>query len=431
MRTKKVWIGMIVGILVILLTGTLALAGVIELWTDNDDMDRSQHRNWNWVYSEYERMTGEKVKVVYVPYDEALKKLMAGFAAGKGPDVMDIDRSWMPEFLKNDLITPFPADLQKKWESIAVPLCETLKIEGKVYALPPFGGDLYQLTYNKNMFREAGLDPNLPPETWEEFRDYAKKLAKYDEEGKLTRVGYAIRYVGHPHGVVHKHLWAIWSSGADLIVPPDVLRGGKAGFNNEAGRAAVDLIMKMLYEDKSTAFGFPDPRDAFIEKKAAMQISEGSSIANRVFREAPDIDWGVALPPHRKGGVKATNFNTHPTLCVASTSDKQDLAFKFLEYLMRPEILLYASLTAGVHELGFGALSLTKMVYEHPFFANNPYYTQTLEMSKYGRAYPINVHLSEVFEIFGSNMIKVWHKEMSVEEALAKAERGVNAVLAE
>ena len=431
MRTKVISVGIIAGMLAVLFTWSIASAGVIELWVDNEDMDRGQHRNWNWVYNEYERMTGEKVKVVFVPYDEALKKFIAGFAAGKAPDIMSIDRSWMPQFLKDDLITPFPADLQKKWESLALPLCETLKIEGKVYALPPFGGDLYQLTYNKNMFREAGLDPNLPPETWEEFRDYAKKLAKYDEEGKLTRVGYAIRYVGHPHGVVHKHLWAIWSSGAELIVPPDQLRGGKAGFNNEAGRAAVDLIIKMLYEDKSTAFGFPDPRSAFIEKKAAMQISEGSSIANRQFREAPDIDWGIALPPHRKGGVKATNFNTHPTLCVASTSGKQDLAFKFLEYLMRPEILLYVALTSNIQELGFGTLSLTKMVYEHPFFATNPYYVQTLEMSKYGRAYPINVHLSEVFEIFGSNMVKAWLKEISVEEALAKAEKDVNTVLAE
>ena len=260
-------------------------------------------------------------------------------------------------------------------------------------------------------------------------REYAKKLAKRNAAGKLTRVGYAIRYVGHPHGVVHKHLWAIWASGASLIDPPTVLRGGKAGFNNEAGRAAVDLVVKMLYEDKSTAFGFPDPRDALIEQKAAMQISEGSSIASRAFREAPTMDWGVALPPSRT--TKVTNFNTHPTFCVTSSSQKKDISFSFLNYLLRPEIILYAALTANIHELGFGSISLVKDVYMHPFFAQNPYYMQTLAMSQYGRAYPINVHLSEVFEIFGSNMVKAWQKDISVEEALAKAEKEVNRVLAE
>ncbi|MGQ9630177.1 MAG: extracellular solute-binding protein [bacterium] len=428
MGSKGVRVGIAVSILVVLVACGLALSGTIEVWIENENMDRSQHRNWTWIYDEYERMTGEKLKVVFVPYDEALKKYIAAFAAGKAPDIIGIDRSWMPEFLKNDLLAPFPADLQKKWESLALPLTETLKIEGKVYGLP-FGGDIYQLTYNKDMFREAGLDPNRPPETWDEFRSYAKKLTKSDPDGKITRVGYAIRYMGHPHGIVHKHLWAVWSSGAELIDPPYVLRGGKAAFNNEAGKASVELIIKMLYEDKSTAFGFPDPRDAFIERKAAMQISEGVSIATRAPKEAPDMDWGVALPPYRK--VKATNFNTHPDLCVTSTSGKKDLAFKFLDYLMRPEILLYASLTADIHNLGFGTLSLAKDVYKHPFFAYNPYYKQTMEMSRYGRAYPINVHLSEVFEIFGSNVINAWQKKITVEEALAKAEKEINAVLAE
>ena len=430
-RMRTISRGMVAGILVIFLACSVALAGTIEFWTENEDMQRGQHRNWNWIFSEYERMTGEKVKVTYVPYDQALKKYMAAFAAGKAPDILDIDRSWMPEFLKNDLIEPFPEELQKKWEAVLIPLAEKLKINGKVYAFPPCGADIYQLTYNKNMFREAGLDPNHPPETWEEFRDYAKKLTKYGPGEKITRVGYAIRYMGHPHGIVHKHLWAIWSAGARLIDPPNVLRGGKANFNNEAGKEAINLIIKMLYGDKSTAFGFPDPRDAFIQKKAAMQISEGSSIATRVPKEAPDIDYGVALPPHPKWGIKVTNFNTHPTLCVASTSNKKDLAFKFIEYLMRPEILLYAALTSDIHNLGFGSVSLAKIVYEHPFFANNPYYRETMKMSKYGRAYPINVHLSEVFEIFGSYMIKAWQKQISVEEALNKAEKEVNAVLAE
>ncbi len=429
MKGKGVVRGVIVSIAVVLFTCSLALAGTIEFWTENEDMQRGQHRNWNWIFNEYERMTGEKVNVVYVPYDQALKKYLAAFAAGKAPDVFDIDRSWLPEFLKNELIEPFPENLAKKWDEVLIPMAQKLKIDGKVYAFPPCGADIYTLTYNKDMFAEAGLDPNSPPETWEEFRAYAKKLTKYDAEGNITRVGYAIRYMGHPHGIVHKHLWAIWSAGARLIDPPDVLRGGKAAFNNEAGRAAIELIIKMLYEDKSTAFGFPDPRDALIQRKAAMQISESTSIATRVPVEAPDMHVGYALPPYRK--VKVTNFNTHPTICVSTLSGKKDLAFKFIEYLMRPEILLYAALTSDIQDLGFGSVSLAKVVYEHPFFAQNPYYSKIREISKYGRAYPINVHLSEVFEIFGSYMIKAWQKKISVDEALTKAEKEVNAVLAE
>ena len=39
--------------------------------------------------------------------------------------------------------------------------------------------------YRKDYFKEAGLDPNSPPETWEELYDYAKKLVVMDESGNV------------------------------------------------------------------------------------------------------------------------------------------------------------------------------------------------------------------------------------------------------
>ena len=81
-----------------------------------------------------------------------------------------------------------------------------------MWGYPQYGIDIYGLTWNKDHFKEAGLDPEKPPRTWDEFRDYAKKLTKKDAQGNITRVGYAIRHVGHPHGIVHKHFWAIYGA---------------------------------------------------------------------------------------------------------------------------------------------------------------------------------------------------------------------------
>ncbi len=77
--------------------------------------------------------------------------------------------------------------------------------KGRMWGYPQYGIDVYGLTWNKDQFKEAGLDPEKPPRTWAEFREYAKKLTRRDAQGNITRVGYAIRHVGHPHGVVHKH----------------------------------------------------------------------------------------------------------------------------------------------------------------------------------------------------------------------------------
>ncbi len=150
--------------------------------------------------------------------------------------------------------------------------------KGQMWAHPQYGGDTYALTWNKEHFKEAGLDPEKPSKTWAEFREYAKKLTKRDAEGTISRVGFAIRHLGTASGIVHKHFWALEGAGAQLVVPPDALRGGKSGFNNEGGKAALQLILDMLDVDKSTSVSFPDARTAFLKGIASMQYGELVSI---------------------------------------------------------------------------------------------------------------------------------------------------------
>lgn len=46
--------------------------------------------------------------------------------------------------------------------------------------------------YRKDYFKEAGLDPEKPPKTWDEIRTYAAKLVKKDSSGRIIRAGYDI-----------------------------------------------------------------------------------------------------------------------------------------------------------------------------------------------------------------------------------------------
>ena len=50
---------------------------------------------------------------------------------------------------------------------------------GKTYGIP-WQRSTIILYYNKDAFREAGLDPNKPPSTWAELEEYAKKLTKVE-----------------------------------------------------------------------------------------------------------------------------------------------------------------------------------------------------------------------------------------------------------
>ena len=48
-------------------------------------------------------------------------------------------------------------------------------VDGKIYSIP-FQRSTMVLYYNKDAFKEAGLDPETPPATWEELAEYGQKL---------------------------------------------------------------------------------------------------------------------------------------------------------------------------------------------------------------------------------------------------------------
>ena len=195
----------------------------ITLWYPAGDITAgAAHFSDKSFFAPYEAKTGVKVEAVGLDYDTMQQKIFAAAAAKNVGDILFVDGSWVPGFLKEDMLDAVPDARSKAWLDAVSPEIRTLSDYGKgrMWGYPQYGIDIYGLTWNKDHFKEAGLDPEKPPRTWDEFRDYAKKLTKRDAQGNITRVGYAIRHVGHPHGIVHKHFWALYGAGASLVDDP-------------------------------------------------------------------------------------------------------------------------------------------------------------------------------------------------------------------
>src|SRR5438876_1198328 len=62
-------------------------------------------------------------------------------------------------------------------------------VDGELYAIP-YQNSTPLLYYNKEHFKEAGLNPDKPPQTWAELVDAAKKLTKADRMGFGLPEGY-------------------------------------------------------------------------------------------------------------------------------------------------------------------------------------------------------------------------------------------------
>src|SRR4029078_10343420 len=120
------------------------------------------------------------------------------------PPVMSILLSTdMFTLIDEDAIVPFD-DLVKTaddraWLASFYPaFMENSQTGGKTWGIP-FQRSTIVLYYNKEMFKEAGLDPNKPPETWTQMREHAQKLTKRDGAGRVTQWGVQIPSCGFPY----------------------------------------------------------------------------------------------------------------------------------------------------------------------------------------------------------------------------------------
>jgi multiple sugar transport system substrate-binding protein len=122
------------------------------------------------------------VEMVFAPSTELNSKIQADIAAGVVPDVIQIVFDALDYSVRNfgiqDLNNIAPAeDLRDHLAGFSPAALGVAKLDGRLYGLP-YTFSTPMLFYNTAIFREAGLDPDKPPRTWEELRNAARQIAE-------------------------------------------------------------------------------------------------------------------------------------------------------------------------------------------------------------------------------------------------------------
>ena len=227
------------------------------------------------------------------------QKLMTSIVGHVPPDVVAQDRFTIGDWASRDAFMSLDDFLAKETGADAVrrenyyPAAWNEAVyKGKSYAIPT-GIDDRLLFYNRQIFREAGLDPDKPPRTWDELLEYSKKLTKYNADGTYQRIGFIPNY-----GNSWLYLYA-WQNGG-AFMSPDRTQCTLAAPENIG---ALDYMVK-VYDalggiDKINIFqsGFQtNEQDPFYLGKVAM-VTNGSWALNGVARYAPGLDFSVAPAP--------------------------------------------------------------------------------------------------------------------------------------
>jgi multiple sugar transport system substrate-binding protein len=316
---------------------------------------------------------GIKVKHTHVPYDDFRLKIAAAIPAGQGPDVVQLFYGWLHDYLKAKLLQPLPADQfnAAEIERDFFPLVKEMKVDGQYYGVPTAVRSL-ALFWNKALFKEAGLDPEKPPQTLGEFADMAKKLTKRDPGGNLLQAGTALDPAGQDHHWIREVL--VRQMGGK----PYSDDGRKVTYDSDQGAKALGWYADLAAKEKVGAIGFlTDGVTAFRSGKAGFTIDGSFRLA--ALDGQRGLEYGVTeLPAH--DGVKS-NFASYWVngITPKATGPKKDAAVKFLKFITTPE-----AMELWLEKVG--ELPARKAVAEKDAIRSNPKYGAFIRGLAYAHA---------------------------------------------
>jgi multiple sugar transport system substrate-binding protein len=186
------------------------------------------------------------------------------------------------------------------WDSLIPSAKATFTDNGKLYAIP-YSAYTMGLVINKNLFKQAGLDPTKPPASWQEVAAAAKKIAALGN----GIAGYQEYSAGNTGGW---HFTASLYSRGGQMVSPD---GKSASFNNAMGQAVLQNLHDMRFTDNSVGtkqlLQWPDLLTNAAAGKVGMYIGAPDSITAIVQTfHGKYEDWTMGPMPGDNGPAKAT-----------------------------------------------------------------------------------------------------------------------------
>lgn len=221
------------------------------------------------------------IKVVPEPvaYGEKETKYTVESEAGRAPDVFHVHAFSLPMFFSKGYaqdLTPFiekeGAGFLDAWYPLPL---ELITYNGKVHAMP---GDYMTMVlfYNSEMFQAAGLDPNTPPKTWNEFLEYAKKLTRdLNGDSRIDQWGFGVVGAKDP-GFSLRFSPFLWSFGGDYLTPD--LK--KSALDSPEAKEAFIFFVELYTKHKVvppglTAMNPQEVRTQMAQKKIAMKLGSG------------------------------------------------------------------------------------------------------------------------------------------------------------
>ena len=339
---------MLAGLSAALIPATLAACGQAGGGTESPKAAAAASGRVTWMYSDNPQSTGfDKIEeafkqkfpnvtleVLHTPrdYDD---QLLAFYAAGNQPDVLRLNDDYIKGYMTKDLIAPL--DKYMKASGVRKDDFYSAVINFPVYDGKTFswflGANPRLIYYNAQLFKQNGVPP--PPKKWEksgwtfdDFVDTARRLTTLN--GATPQYGACVY-----DDTGNEQTFSINNGSPSGVYSKDGLRFTLA---DPPGYEAIQWIADLTHKHRvqptrEIRSQLKGSDDMFVNQQLAMRFTSTGFI-NRLYRDAPQMEWDVAPIPMRS---KRMNEGSIQTYAMATGAKNPENGWRLLHFFTEEE----------------------------------------------------------------------------------------------
>lgn len=291
---------------------------------------------WEDVKTGYEeKYPNVTIEWVTAPYGEILNQVINMAGGGDMVDCIFSEMIWIPALVDAGLAAPMEDVLDADFLNDYYPnILEAHSVDGSVYGAPLYVSP-FVLFYNKDLFTQAGLDPEKPPKTYDELLEMAPKLAELK-----TADGNQVYPFGQPTAsviVIGSSLQAFAQNfGGSLFDENHQFNVDNQGFHD--AMAMLQKLDELGYNPQNCKP--KDLRNLFALGQLAMYYDNtwGFNGAKSINPEIANVA-ATAVPLAGGTGVGETTLQSHCFVAVDNGPEKKEAVKNFIQYVITPEVL--------------------------------------------------------------------------------------------
>jgi ABC-type glycerol-3-phosphate transport system substrate-binding protein len=330
---------------------------VVEYWEKWNETEAAQMQS---IVDDFNRTVGQEKKIFvhFLSVSDIDQKTLISISAGVPPDVAGTWDTQIGQYAALGAVQPLDelAAAHGITEETYLPVFwRGCHYQGHLYALVSTPGTV-ALLYNKRIYqqcapqlRAAGLDPDRPPQTLEEFDRYTAVFNQRDSHGNIERAGYV------PLQSWYVPQLAFWFGG-DVVDPvsgrPELDAPQTVAAFRWIQSYARRLGARALMDFKNGLGNFDSPQNPFLTEKIVMD-QQGPWMANYIAHQKPSFSellvpidrqweltdrranlvWGVAPFPSNVPGMSNVSYNSFDALMIPSGARHPKEAFEFIAFV--------------------------------------------------------------------------------------------------